>query len=126
MSRGATFDDVASDPDQVETLMGGRLTVLSTFLQLLPKFYLSTALLVAGNIDQEWTYRSAVARSRGLVVSLSAELIWTWAHPRCVPSSYAAVAVLVSTLVTTASTLMAFQSDGLFVDNGILLAGNPC
>jgi hypothetical protein len=93
-------------------MVGGHLLTLSTFLQLLPKFYVSTALLVGGRADAEWTYRQAVAQ--GLIVSLSAEMLWTWVHPRCISSKVAALALALSSAVTAAGILMACGYGGTY------------
>ena len=57
----------------------GHLIVLSTFLQLAPKWLVSSSLLVAGRVAQEKSYRVALASS--LMASLSLEMVWTWFRP---------------------------------------------
>ena len=57
----------------------GHLIVLSTYLQLAPKWFVSSSLLVAGHVAQEKSYRVALASS--LMASLSLEMVWTWFRP---------------------------------------------
>ena len=87
----------------------GHLIVLSTYLQLAPKWFVSSSLLVAGHVAQEKSYRVALASS--LMASLSLEMVWTWFRPDA-PSHRAAGACLVgSTVAGAAAAGLAFGAE---------------
>ena len=78
------------------TMAGGHLIVLSTYLQLAPKWIVSSALLVAGAVDAEKQYRIALASA--LMVSLSLEMAWTWFFPEALSHRAAGGCLALSTL----------------------------
>ena len=85
---------------------GPGLIVLSTFLQLAPKFVVSNSLLVSGRSSSELVLRKALVQA--LAVSLFFEMVWTAARPQGVTMRWAGGLLLVSTGLSALSTALSF------------------
>lgn len=90
-------------------LADGHLIVLSTFLQLAPKWFVSSSLLVAGNVSQERVYRTAVASA--LMLSLSLEMLWTLFHPAALSHRTAGACLALSTVAQVVACVAAFEAE---------------
>ena len=91
---------------------GPGLIVLSTFLQLAPKFLVMNALLVDGRADAELLMRKNLAAA--LVVSLGGEMVWTAFRPRGVPLRWAGALLLLSTSTGALHTALAYAGPQLY------------
>ena len=85
---------------------GPGLIVLSTFLQLGPKFIVMSSLLVDGRGDTEHIMRKGLAAA--LVISLGGEMIWTAMVPSGLSLRTAGILLLASTGLSAMHTALAF------------------
>ena len=106
------------------TMAGGHLIVLSTYLQLAPKWIVSLALLVAGAVDAEKQYRIALASA--LMVSLSLEMAWTWFFPEALSHRAAGGCLALSTLFQGLAASTSLGGGASPTANFALLAAAGC
>lgn len=92
--------------------VGPGLIVLSTFLQLAPKFVVSNALLVGGHGAAELTMRKAGAAA--LMVSLSCEMVWTALHPNALSLQSAGLLLLLAVVGSSFHTAAAFAGPSVY------------
>ena len=85
---------------------GPGLIVLSTYLQLAPKFVVSSALLVDGRGDVELVARKGLAAA--LVASLCGEMLFTALRPAGLPLRWAGALLLLSVAVNALHTAAAY------------------
>ena len=92
--------------------VGPGLIVLGAFLQLAPKFVVSSNLLVAGRSDAERVARSGLATA--LLVNLGAEMAFTALRPAGLSLRLAGVLLLLSTAITALHTIVAYSDGALY------------